>query len=193
MNTAPNASTKSLIAVSISFERENLLARGLGLDHLKELLVRLSRPLLRQGIDIAYGGHWGEQEGNFTYELLHLVDAEKTIEAEHRIVATKPEGSRQSPVGRLINHSAWPGYRLISPTKEAQWINCCRIVRITPELAGIDRSEWISESQLPAARDDKDYPREALMHEAVCLSAMRRLVRDGRCVGRHRHRSVVRR
>ena len=53
MNTAPNASTKSLIAVSISFERENLLARGLGLDHLKELLVRLSRPLLRQGIDIA--------------------------------------------------------------------------------------------------------------------------------------------
>jgi len=179
MNTAPNASTKSLIAVSISFERENLLARGLGLDHLKELLVRLSRPLLRQGIDIAYGGHWGEQEGNFTYELLHLVDAEKTIEAEHRIVATKPEGSRQSPVGRLINHSAWPGYRLISPTKEAQWINCCRIVRITPELAGLDRSEWISESQLPAARDDKDYPREALMHEAVCLSAMRRLVRDG--------------
>jgi hypothetical protein len=33
-----------LVAISVSFERDNLLARGLGLDHLKELLVRLTRP-----------------------------------------------------------------------------------------------------------------------------------------------------
>jgi hypothetical protein len=36
---------KKAIAFSISYERTNLLARGLGLEHLQELLLRLARPL----------------------------------------------------------------------------------------------------------------------------------------------------
>jgi hypothetical protein len=51
-----------LIGLSMSYQRENLLARGLGLEHLRELLLRVARPLLRQGASIAYGGNWQKGE-----------------------------------------------------------------------------------------------------------------------------------
>lgn len=91
-----------LVAISVFFERDNLLARGLGLDHLKELLVRLTRPLLRQGVSLAYGGHWDEQEDNFTYELLRLVSAEQADETEHRMASAPqpPSGKNACPKGR---------------------------------------------------------------------------------------------
>ena len=60
----------NVIAFSISYQRENMLARGMGLEHLRELLIRLARPLLRQGASLAYGGHWKETEDNFIYPLL---------------------------------------------------------------------------------------------------------------------------
>ena len=183
----PQPSRGKLIALSVSFEKDNLLARGLGIDHLKELLLRLARPLLRQGANLAYGGHWNDTEGNFTFELLRLVSAEKTVEAEHRLAAqevsepTNPDLQAVSlqSVGRLFNHCAWPHYLKITPAIEAQWINCCRIVRITPALAGISEPEQIPPEKLTLQRDDKDYPRLALLHEAVCLSVMRRLAMDG--------------
>lgn len=183
----PLGSGGRLIGLSVSFDKDNLLARGLGLDHLNELLLRLARPLLRQGANLAYGGNWNDTEGNFTFELLRLVSAEKTVEAEHQLAARDVSGPadpvRQAlplqSVGRLFNHCAWPHYLKITPAIEAQWINCCRIVRITPALAGIPESERIPREKLPLRRDDKDYPSLALLHEAVCLTVMRRLAMDG--------------
>ena len=42
------AIANNVIAFSISYQRENMLARGMGLEHLRELLIRLARPILRQ-------------------------------------------------------------------------------------------------------------------------------------------------
>ena len=56
-----------LIGFSLSYQRENMQARGLGLEHLRELLIRLARPLLRQGASLAYGGDWKKREAQ-----LHL-------------------------------------------------------------------------------------------------------------------------
>lgn len=181
----PQTSRPPLIAIAVSFERDNLLARGLGLDHLKELLVRLTRPLLRQGISLAYGGNWDEQEGNFTYELLRLVSAEKTVETEHQMVdgspgnAAQPHLEPRPSAGRLINHSAWPDYFKITPAIEAQWINCCRIVRTTPVMAGIPEEMVIPPAQLDLPLDDKNYPVQAFLHQALCLSAMRQAMLRG--------------
>ena len=66
-----------LIAISIAYQRDNLLARGLGLEHLRELLLRLVRPLVRQSASLAFGGYWRETEENFTYDLLRLISAEQ--------------------------------------------------------------------------------------------------------------------
>lgn len=159
-------SSPRLIGLSISYQRENLLSRGLGLEHLRELLLRLAWPLLRQGASLAYGGHWHETEDNFTFDLLRLISAEQE------------DNSLGGPdtnlvIGRLYNHSPWPGYLDVTPRVEAQWINCCRIVRITQQLAGISDADLVPDSE---ARSGSD---RAILNTAISLSAMRRLAVQG--------------
>jgi len=155
-----------LIGLSVSYQRDHLLARGLGLEHLRELLVRLARPLLRQGASLAYGGHWRPTEDNFTFDLLRLISAEQEDNS-----LGGPDTNL--PIGRLYNHSPWPGYLDITPRIEAQWINCCRIVRITQQRAGIAAADVVADSEARAGAD------RAIFNAAVTLSAMRRLAMDG--------------
>jgi hypothetical protein len=155
-----------LIAISIAYQRENLLARGLGLEHLRELLLRLVRPLVRQSASLAFAGFWKEVEENFTYDLLRLISAEQE------------DNSLGGPdtnltIGRLINHSAWPNYLDITPKIEAQWINCCRIVRVTQRDAGIADADIVPDSEAKSGSD------RALLNAAITLSAMRGLMMTG--------------
>lgn len=152
----------NVIAFSISYQRENMLARGMGLEHLRELLIRLARPLLRQGASLAYGGHWKETEDNFIYPLLRLISAEQQD--------SLGGGDSGQPIGKLYNHSPWPGYLDVTPKVEAQWINCCRVVRVTQEMAGFTNAEIV-----PDANADQANPR-TIFNRAVTLSAMRRLM-----------------
>jgi len=155
----------SLIGLSISCEPQALLARGFGLEHLRELLVRLARPVLRSGADLAYAGDWAEREDNFTYDLLRLISAEQE------------DNSLGGPdtdltIGRLRNHLAWPHYLGVTPRTEAQWIQCARIIRISQEIAGID----------PAVIAPDDEPKSSeryLLHSAITISQLRLLVVTG--------------
>ena len=60
-----------LIAISIS-ESEDLLALGYQHEHLRDVLLRLCRPLLRRGADLAYGGHL-KVDNSFTRDLIELI------------------------------------------------------------------------------------------------------------------------
>jgi SLOG cluster2 len=156
-----SAIADNVIALSISYQRENMLARGMGLEHLRELLIRLARPILRQGAHLAYGGYWKETEDNFIFPLLRLISAEQ----EDGL------GTKSGPeVGKLYNHSAWPGYLDVTPTIESQWINCCRIVRITQQMAGFPDADIV-----PDANAKQVDPR-TLFNKAITLSAMRQLM-----------------
>jgi hypothetical protein len=158
----------NVVAFSIAYERDNLLARGLGYEHLRELLIRLARPMLRQRIILAYGGNWEEREDNFTFELLRLISAEQEDTSSGR-----PDNNLQ--IARLYNHSSWPNYLEVTPRIEAQWINCCRIIRVTQEDAGFYGSEIVKEG------DPRDTPR-ANFNTAVTSSAMRRLAMQGKSI-----------
>jgi len=151
-----------LIGFSLSYQRENMQARGLGLEHLRELLIRLARPLLRQGANLAYGGDWKKREDNFTYELLQLIKAEQ---ADNSL-----GGPDMRTIGWLFNHSAWPHYLSITPGIEAQWINCCRIIRVTQKDAGIDEKHIIPDAEAGTESE------RVLFNGAVTLSAMRRMM-----------------
>jgi hypothetical protein len=157
---------QSVIAFSISYQRDNLLARGMGLEHLRELLIRLARPILRQGASLAYGGSWKETEDNFTYDLLRLISAEQEDNS-----AGGPDTDLQ--IGILYNHSAWPYYLDISRTIEARWVNACRIVRITQQMAGF------ADSDIVADQDFQNKTPRAIFNAAATLSAMRRLMMAG--------------
>lgn len=152
-----------VIALSISWQHENLLARGLGLEHLLDLLLKIARPILRTGASLAYAGNWIEGEGNFTYELLRLI----SMEQEDSSLA---EPNNTSQVGLLYNHSAWPHYLNITPRIEAQWINCCRIVRITQQMAGIAECDIVPDNE---AKSDSS---KVKFNAAVTSSQMRRLM-----------------
>lgn len=158
-----SAKQQTVVAFSVSYQRENLLARGMGLEHLRELLIRLARPILRQGASLAYGGHWKETEDNFTYDLLRLISAEQEDNS-----LGGPDTSLQ--IGSLYNHLAWPHYLPVSRTIEAQWINACRIVRVTQQQAGFADEDIAADTEVgsKAAR--------MIFNQAVTLSAMRRLM-----------------
>jgi hypothetical protein len=157
---------EKLIAFSVSYQREPLLARGLGLEHLHELVKRLARPLLRKGASIAYGGSWSDNEANFTYVLLRLINAER----EENSIS---ELNTSRVIGGLINHTAWPHHLDITPKIEAQWIDCCRIVRVTQELAGIPASDIVRDATGQKGTD------RYLLNAAIALSKMRQLAMTG--------------
>jgi hypothetical protein len=159
------AIAQQVIGFSISFQRDALLARGFGVDHLRELLLRLARILLRQSAYLAYGGHWKEAEDNFTYDLLRLISAEQED-------SSADDADSNVTIGRLYNHSAWPYYLEVTPQIEAQWINCCRVVRITQAAAGLQPAEIVPDG------DAKSKSPRIAFNTACCLSTMRRLMNE---------------
>ena len=159
-----SALAENVVAFSISYQHDNMLARGMGLEHLRELLIRLARLLVRAGANLAYGGNWKDTDDNFIFPLLQLISAEQEDSS-----VTAGSGV---PVGKLYNHSPWPWYLDITPKIEAQWINCCSVVRITQQMAGFSEAEIV-----PDAKADDVDPR-TLFNKAVTLSAMRRLMME---------------
>ncbi len=172
----PKGRKSMLVGLSISYDRKNLAERGLGLDHLKELVVLLARPLLRRGANIAYAGDWKEREENFTYELLRLINSEQE-DQNGDDAADKPatKGDHKSKATPLLmhNHCAWPHYLDVTEEIEAQWINCCRIVRITQTDAGIAPDDEVPESQGRYKTD------QVVLNAAITLSGMRRIAMEG--------------
>lgn len=167
------AIAERLIAFSVSHEPENLLERGLGLEHLRELLLRLARPLLRHSGSLAYAGHWRNEDDNLTFDLLRLVNAE-LLDTNASPETRKDTTSNPRPRnGQLFCHSPWPDYLEISKGVEAQWMNCCRILRINQERAGLKREDRVS-SENAATETSR-----SILNRAVTLSAMRRIVMDG--------------
>ncbi len=154
----------TVVAFSISYDERALLARGLGLEHLRELLKRLGRPILRASASLAYGGHWKRSEDNFTFDLLELVSAEQADNT-----AGGPDTSKV--IGRLYNHVAWPHYLDITPRIEATWVDACRIIRVSQERAGISAADVVE--------DPNETTERARFNKAVVLSAMRRIAMQG--------------
>jgi hypothetical protein len=155
MNTTPNGG--KIVAVSISTSPD-LERKGYGQEHLHELMISIARTVLRQDDNLAYGGDL--RPDGFTQHLFSLG------RGEHR--------EMQGWQGRLYSFLAWPYYLSLGESQEAQLINTCQFVRITPKDAGFDdRPDDI-------ALFDNYYPSpEANYIRARCLTHMRKLMTEG--------------
>jgi hypothetical protein len=159
-----------LIALSVSYQRDELLARGLGFEHLKELVQRLARPLIRRSANLAYGGKWDLADPhNITLILLRLISAEQDDN-------TAGGADTTHVIGHLISHAAWPNYLAISPGTEAQWINCCRIVRTTQTDAGVAADDLVADAAAGTAGD------RARANRALAMTRMRSLMMQGTAI-----------
>lgn len=165
----PKSGEQKLVALSISYEREHMLRRGMRIEHLRELLIGLAGTLIRGGANLAYAGHWRDCDDNFTYDLLRLISAER----EDRTFAT---ATSSPPLGWLYNHLAWPHFLLVTPQTEAQWINSCRIIRISQADAGIAPTYLTSDPPTLTGGD------QLALNSAIVLSAMRNLATTGMSV-----------
>ena len=155
--------TEQVVAFSISYDQADGGPRGIGAEHLREALLQMARPILRAQAAIAYGGSLRPvkaPECNFTLELLNLIREEQ-----------QERSAGNTTVRGLYNHQAWPFFLNVSREKEAEWITCCHIVRITQKMAGIP--EPLADQEVEGAELRR------FIHGAVCLSAMRRFMAAG--------------
>lgn len=154
---------QQVVAFSLSYEKGDGAPRGIGPEHLREALLQMARPLLRAQAAIAYGGHLDPVNPpgcNFTLDLLNLIREEQ-----------QERSAGSSTVRGLYNFQAWPFYLSVNREKEAEWINCCQIIRVTQRMAGFAKP-------LPDSPAEGDAV-ERFIHGAVCLSAMRRFMAEG--------------
>lgn len=159
-----------VVGVSIA-KSEDLLVRGMGEEHLREVLRVVCRPLLRHGADLAYGGYFRpfhadsdasqSPEINFTREMLDLIGAEQD------------EGESGTWIGMLYNYSPWPFCEKITTEDRARWIDTCTFLPVREADAGLAPEECLRE-----AREGVSSPRIAF-NKAVVLSAMRRKMVEG--------------
>ncbi len=163
MKRARRPRSNAVVAFSASYERDPFLARGMGFEHLRELIERLARPIVVAGLSVAYAGGWKDSPENFTKVLLRLISAEQDDIDDD--VTDAP------PIAPLVNHLAWPHYLAVTPRIEAEAINSCRIIRVTQELAGLM-------DVCPDAEAAFDSDR-AVFNAALTVSAMRRLQVNG--------------
>lgn len=153
---------QALIGISIS-DSPDLARLGFGQEHLAELMGSIARAVLRlPGFETAlvYGGDL--RPGGFTRFLFDMVASERP----------EPTEECPEPPRRLYNYLAWPRYLALSKGDEAQMINACHFMRVTPEDAGFE--------DLPSDRkpgDQHEPPR--VLVASRCLTRMRELATDG--------------
>lgn len=140
--------------VGISISNSAALAQlGYGEEHLHELMIAIARTLLRLGtpehpVHLAYGGDL--RPGGFTETLFDLYRTENQAGKE----------------ARLYSYLAWPYYLDLSKSDEAQRLNICHFLRITPADAGFPEyaSDTAANALAPEVRD---------LLTARCISQLR--------------------
>ncbi len=149
-----------VVGLSVS-DSADLAGLGFGREHMREVLLRIAQSALRARANLAYGGNF--KHDSFTRDLILLINEE-----QHEDISDQEHWS-----GILYNHSPWPYYEDITDEDEAEYIDACRFIKITREMAGIIPGEL--------EKDDADRVPAGLevVHKAIVLSAMRRFMALG--------------
>ena len=166
---------KRVVGISISTPPD-LAQLGFGQEHMHELMIAISRTLLRIGdpdqpVHLAYGGDL--RPGGFTETMLDLARAESVIARNEAGTADK-DGQAREP-GRIYSYLAWPYYADLTKSYEAQHLNVCSFIRVTPEDAGFDADRY-PETIAPSELSGDD----ALFLKARCISHLRELMNNGK-------------
>lgn len=162
------------VMLSVGGDGTELLARGLGYEHLREMVIQVSRPIVRKGKFITYGGNWQNAANNYTRQLLDLISAELDDNS-----AQGPDTSRV--IGKLYNWSAWPSSVLVGPDLEARWLHCCRVIRVSQADSGIALEHRVTDEDVGLNLDGTSKPLSlaTMYNQALCLSRMREAMFNG--------------
>ncbi len=144
-----------LVAISAGGSDSELAGNGIGMEHVEELMVRLSMRLLKDGHRLAFGGTMGLADKDLTRYLIDTAHRWGDEDSARKVDITKPI------TWPLVNYSAWPNYKNITDEQKAKLVGICNFVDIKPPSC----TELELNSVIPPGR--------AKRLEADALSAMR--------------------
>jgi hypothetical protein len=132
-------SDPSRIVLSAGGAAEELAEHALGMEHVDELMVRLSRKLLQGGSQLAYGGILGDSKAQLTERLIDAALGWLRKESAKKCEITTPES------WPLVNYAAWPYHTFVSLERRAELVGVCRFVDVPPLPATADELKRLQE------------------------------------------------
>jgi hypothetical protein len=150
------ANPSLLIAISSGGDNDELAEQGIGMDHVEEMSVRLSRRLLSDGHRLAWGGTLGDPNQRLTMRLIDSAHQWVDENAASQVDVTKPD------TWPLVNYSAWDLYKSISDEQINKLVGICNFVKIDPPS--------VAEAELLASLE----PGRATRLRSDALTAMRK-------------------
>lgn len=114
------------IAISGGGTSEDVATAGLGIGHVNDVIMRLTRRLLQHGHTLHYGGSLSDYESNLTKSMIDVaVGWDRLNDAE----AATSARSDDSP---FVNYAAWPFYRFVTTRQRAELQGICEFREIDP-------------------------------------------------------------
>jgi len=126
MTESVSVKIPSLIALSAGGDDDELAGRGLGMEHVDELMMRVAKKLLRTGNRLSFGGTLGDSRQKLTQYLIETAEDWLDDHAASEGDVTKPE------TWPLLNYSAWPFHTFISEQQRANLTGDCGFEDINP-------------------------------------------------------------
>ena len=125
--------TPPLISVSSGGDDRELAERGLGMEHVNELIVRVAQQLLSDGNRLAFGGTLGDCKQKLTQYLIETAQNWLGNDCARDCDVTNPK------TWPLLNYSAWPFHTFISERERANLTGVCGFEDINPP--GVSKPE----------------------------------------------------
>lgn len=163
----PISSKKSLlIGLSAGGIQEELSDHGYGLEHINELMVRISRRLLSDGHQLAFGGTLGDSDNTLTDSLIDAALGWIEDEAAKRVEITKPSA------WPLVNYSPWPFHTRVTTERRASLVGICRFENVDPD--GVAPEDLQRELDAWNASGQSELTPLGSLYYANALTAMRK-------------------
>ena len=163
--TEPARRTIPLIALSAGGDDNELAERGLGMEHVDELMVRVAKKLLSRGNRLCFGGTLGDSKQKLTQYLIETAQNWLENGAAQEGDVTNPE------TWPLVNYSAWPYHTFISEEQRANQVGVCHFIDVNPPR--------VLDSELKQVPEDWKTDPQSQVYTSDSLSQMReRSTRD---------------
>ena len=148
-----------LIALSAGGDDDELAARGLGMEHVNELMVRVAKQLLSTGNRLAFGGTLGDGRQKLTQYLIDTAQNWLNEDAACQGDVTEPN------TWPLVNYSAWPYHTFITEEQRANRVGVCHFIDVNPPE--------VPDSELAERLENWKADPQAQVHIGNSLSEMR--------------------
>ncbi len=130
----PSLRERRTVALSGGGKSPDVEWRGVGMRHVHDMLVRLTRRLMEAGARVTYGGTLSDHKNSLTKAIIDAAQGWVRI-ASSKAGAKGAGDLRAADLEKppLVNYAAWPYYAKILPRQRAALLGTCKFVSIGPD------------------------------------------------------------